>query len=762
MATTVSAVTSGGVLTVASTTGFAVTESVQLTGTSFGGLQINTTYWIIAIGSGTITLSASLYGTAISIGGGTGSMTLSAYRQSGPGFGNTITANTAGDFNTIQALAATVLGPPTDAAPTYGYNQAVSSSQVTNGKIYQNNWANLATDLIKARIHQTGNLNEANNLTVPTTTNLVQEAFRKNYYDFAQLVYANANVSADSQATVPPVVITSSARGQIWNGDIQSTATLDFGSTAAARAFFNSGGYISVACTLTGSFSANSALKDNTWSAMFGAMGTIIIGSNSTTTTGGLGSAGYTSTPVNKGYFQFNTSPQLIFTETPPSGGSTAAYAANSYKIFGYLDATGRYVYLQHQFNDDAVVNSGASATYGGDEWVDGFLTLSIGCRRASGSYVSVSPPSISFAGDLQSMSGLPALYSLSSSSYYVTEGSSFTATLQTQNVNEGTNVYFTVSGLGSPNGVSRYSVSQNYFTISGGKGTVTVTIANDLYSDGPSAITLTLSNLLASVTVNINDTSITPAGEVLITGSNSSYGSGTGYYSNNVFTVPPGIYGISLYLVGGGGGGGNSAGGGGGGGQVVQTSVAVSPGQQIGVTLGGGGGQGSAGSSSLFGGYSALGGYGGANGSGLSGGKGGQAGNGNTGGNATSSSAGTIFSFAGGGGGGNGGSSSDETGGSATGVSVNGRVDNWYVEWGGGGYGGTTQGGGARYGAGAGTAGGFPGNGLNGSPNTGDGGGGGDASVATPHGNTKTDAAITAKTGGNGGSGMVIVKWGP
>jgi hypothetical protein len=760
VSTTVSAVTSGGVLTVASTTGFAVTESVQLTGTAFGGLQLSTTYWIIAIGTGTITLSASLYGTAINIAGGTGSMTLNPYRQSGPGFGNTITANTAGDFNTIQAIAAKVLGAPIDAAPTFGYNQTVSSTQVTTGIVYQNNWANLATDLIKARIHQTGNVNEGNNLLVPTTTNLVQESFRKNYYDFAQLVLTNANVSADSQATVPPVVITSSARGQIWNGDLTSTATLDFGTTAAARAFFNTGGYISVACTLTGSFSAVSALKDNTWSAMFGAMGTIIIGSNSTTTTGGLGSSGYTSTPVNKGYFQFTTSPTLIFTETPPSSGGTAAYASNSFKIFGYLDSTGRYLYLLHQFNDDAGVTSGASSTYGGDEWVDGFLTLSIGCRRASGSYVSVSPPSISFAGDLQSMAGLPALYSLSASSYYVTEGSTVTVTLQTQNVNEGTNVYFNVTGLATPNGVARYSVPQNYFTITSGKGTVVVTIVNDLYTDGPSAITLTLANGLASVTVNINDTSITPAGEVLITGPSSAYGSGTAYYGGSVFTVPPGIYSINLYMVGGGGGGGNYAGGGGGGGQVVTTTVAVSPGQQIGVSLGGGGGQGARGGTTAFGGYTALGGYGGGNGSGTSGGGGGQSGNGNGGGNASAASQSKWY-FEGGGGGGNaGGGGSPGTGGSASGLTINGRVDNWYVEWGGGGYGGSSYADGAGYGTGAGTASTWPGNGLSGSANTGDGGGGGDAYPSHP--SAGVNSTVTGYSGGYGGSGMVVVKWGP
>jgi len=51
----------------------------------------------------------------------------------GPGLGNVISANTLGDYNTIQAAVAKVLGAPTDGTPRYGYNQSVSSSQVSVG-----------------------------------------------------------------------------------------------------------------------------------------------------------------------------------------------------------------------------------------------------------------------------------------------------------------------------------------------------------------------------------------------------------------------------------------------------------------------------------------------------------------------------------------------------------------------------------------------------------------------------------------------------
>lgn len=759
-----SAITTGGVVTVDSTTGFAVTESVRFTGTPFGGLSTSITYWIIALDASTITLSASLYGTAQSFSGGTGTLTLVGYRQNGPGVGNTITANTAGDFNTIQAIASKVLGPPVDATPTFGYNQTVLSAQVptsgANGAavIYQSNWANLATDLIKARIHQTGDVNAGNSLIVPTTSKPVSEAFRKNYYDFAQLVLADANTVASNQTL--PASIAVAARATVWNGDIQSTTTIDFGSPAGARAFFNAGGWITVACTLLGSFGAKSASKDNTWASMFGAMGTVYLSSNSTYTSGGLVTSGYTSTPTNIGFFQLTTSAQTVFTQTPPSG----AYAANSFKIRAYLDGTGRYMYLQCQYNDDSAVTSGSSTFYAGDEYIDGILTQYIGCRRASGSYVSISPPGTIVAGDLQTMSGAPSLFGLSSSSYYVNEGDTFTVLLQTQNVNEGAVYYYTVSGFAAtPNGVARYTANATYFTVSGGQSSIIFTIANDLYTDGQTTMTITLNNGLAAVNINVNDSSITPAGEVLITGANSSYGSGTGYYSSNVFTVPPGIYSITSYLVGGGGGGNSYAGGGGGGGQIRTGLVqAVTPGQRIGVIIGGGGGGGAVGGTTQFGSFQALGGSAGTAGSGLSGGTGGTSGGGTGGVGGTSNSAGQVFSFHGGGGGADSGGQSGQTGGLSYNFALSGRYDNWALQWGGGGYGGGSQPGGAATGRGAGDANPWPGVGLAGAPNTGDGGGGGDAAPATPHGNTRADVAITGYGGGGGGSGMVVVTWGP
>lgn len=79
-----------------------------------------------------------------------------------PGLGTKILAS---DFNTIQALAQTVLGV---GSGQYGYGQIVTSTQVRKGDPFKlQDWVNLRTDLLKIGAHQTGDSSEGNNLIIP-------------------------------------------------------------------------------------------------------------------------------------------------------------------------------------------------------------------------------------------------------------------------------------------------------------------------------------------------------------------------------------------------------------------------------------------------------------------------------------------------------------------------------------------------------------------------------------------------------------------
>lgn len=240
-------------------------------------------------------------------------------------------------------------------------------------------------------------------------------------------------------------------------------------------------------------------------------------------------------------------------------------------------------------------------------------------------------------------------------------------------------------------------------------------------------------------------------------------------YTSNSTWTVPSYVTSISVLIVAGGGGGGSGYGGGGGaGGLIYNSSYTVIPGNIINITIGTGGRgatstlAGTNGTNSVFndsviaiGGGSGAGGYSGNNINGGSGGGNyggnvagtGTVGQGNSGSGGTDGSTATMVG--GGGGGANAtGTASDLSipgnGGYGYNLSINGTTVQYACGGGGasgteyisGGYGGCSNAGDGKNGAGT--------NGVNG---TGSGGGGG---------------AYTGSylAGGNGGAGIVIISY--
>lgn len=199
-------------------------------------------------------------------------------------------------------------------------------------------------------------------------------------------------VAANQQSTIS---LTSVSRSTSWNNNVQTIATFTFrdsnsvASADAARAFFNSGGQLEIAPVLSGSFSAGSNVKDQTWQQMFQQVGKIIFRANDTTqdntSTGGPGydtSSSVPSAPSSVGYYTLNTVPRLIFVKSAPTGGT---YSANAMNVYANLDATGSQVLITVRFQDDAGGNV--------DENVDGTLTVNFTTTYASGSNVSTPIP---------------------------------------------------------------------------------------------------------------------------------------------------------------------------------------------------------------------------------------------------------------------------------------------------------------------------------------------------------------------------------
>lgn len=108
-----------------------------------------------------------------------------------------------------------------------------------------------------------------------------------------------------------------------------------------------------------------------------------------------------------------------------------------------------------------------------------------------------------------QSAPPAASTYALSTSSASVNEGSSFTITLTTTNVTNGTSVPYTITGVSSAD-IDGASLTGN-FTVNNNTAALVVNVTADLTTEGTEIFTLTLDFLSVSQAVTINDTSTTP-----------------------------------------------------------------------------------------------------------------------------------------------------------------------------------------------------------------------------------------------------------
>ena len=103
------------------------------------------------------------------------------------------------------------------------------------------------------------------------------------------------------------------------------------------------------------------------------------------------------------------------------------------------------------------------------------------------------------------------ATYALSSSVASVNEGSSFTITLTTTNVTNGTTVPYTITGITTAD-IGGSSLTGN-FTVNSNSATATFSVTADATTEGTETFVLTLNGTSTTQSVTINDTSTTPVG---------------------------------------------------------------------------------------------------------------------------------------------------------------------------------------------------------------------------------------------------------
>ena len=112
-------------------------------------------------------------------------------------------------------------------------------------------------------------------------------------------------------------------------------------------------------------------------------------------------------------------------------------------------------------------------------------------------------------APQVQSAAATPT-YALARNAASVNEGDNIVITLTTTNLSDATTVPYTISGVSTSDIGASLTGS---FTITNNSATATFSLANDATTEGPETFTLTLDGISESISVTINDTSITPAG---------------------------------------------------------------------------------------------------------------------------------------------------------------------------------------------------------------------------------------------------------
>lgn len=288
------------------------------------------------------------------------------------GLGTSITAS---DYNAIQAKIALVLG---SGSGDYGYGQNVDSASVAaNAKISVAQWSALRSDILRARQHQTGT-DLSGSLTTPTTSTKLTETDRAAYD-------ALANDTQTYRLTVPPAgqatkenLVPQAVRTANWNGTLSQYVTVDFGSAAAARYYFNTGSRFEFSGSREG---GSNTAKDVTWTTILTNMGVIYFDRENTYCTG-------SGTGSTIGWVDLTASDQQIF-EKDVTG---TTYAPNRYLIYARAPTPSTIVFTIQWLDASGQPN----APWGTDEDVTGTLTSTVQVYRASGSNVSVPTPSAS------------------------------------------------------------------------------------------------------------------------------------------------------------------------------------------------------------------------------------------------------------------------------------------------------------------------------------------------------------------------------
>jgi hypothetical protein len=294
----------------------------------------------------------------------------------------------ASTFNGIQQKAVGILGtggviPGTVTADSrYGYGQSTVSAPVAVGNIIRaTSWVNLRSDLVKARTHQIGSVGTGTgvgpawaNLVSISSGTVISSTIVTQYQGVAAQLLTDKFTAFSSQLGSTAV---SSVRTATWGltgvlPAITHSFRTTFSDATQARYYFNSGGVIKYAATLTGGgLLAGNLAKYNAWVNTLSGMGTLTFAINQSSSTFGAFTVTKTGGTGTTTSITLSAVDQVIYTTTMAS-----PYATNTLTISAkYITNTTPYVIEITAVYTDGVPGAPSGIGPAVDELVDGTLT---------------------------------------------------------------------------------------------------------------------------------------------------------------------------------------------------------------------------------------------------------------------------------------------------------------------------------------------------------------------------------------------------
>lgn len=181
----------------------------------------------------------------------------------------------------------------------------------------------------------------------------------------------------------------------------------------------------------------------------------------------------------------------ITLTTVGVSNGTSVPYSITgvSSTDIGNAVLTGNFV-IQNNANSITFTVTSDSTTEGGESFA-----IALANGSSVNTTVSINDTSVT------------PTYSLSRSAASVNEGQSFTITLTTTGVNNGTSVPYTITGVSSAD-IASASLTGNFVQQSG-SNTITFSTTEDLTTEGNETFTITLDGRAETISVTINDTSV-------------------------------------------------------------------------------------------------------------------------------------------------------------------------------------------------------------------------------------------------------------